>query len=383
MDEIRNMPWNGFTVASTFSGAGGSSLGYRMAGFRVLYASEFVDAAADVYELNKAPYTVVDRRDIREVHGQEILDMAGVEEIDLFDGSPPCDSFSTAGARERLWGKVKKYADREQRSDDLSFEFARILGELQPKTFVVENVSGLVKGTAKGYFKRILNALSDQGYRVKARLLDASWLGVPQARQRIIFIGVRNDLETDPVYPTPLSWQYTLRDAIPWLNSKEARRLKARVIHDTAGQFSNGDITNGPCSTITTTPAHFRVERESDMTMHATGKEWKKLSVGSQSDKYFQLVRSDPKQPVGTVTASGGNAGLASVSHPFECRKFSIAELKRLCSFPDDFKLSGSYANQWTRLGMAVPPVIMREVADAVYNEILLKQRGRHGRATG
>ncbi len=112
----------------------------------------------------------------------------------MLDGSPPCASFSTAGKREEGWGKVKLYSDARQRTDDLFFEYARILKGLQPKVFVAENVAGLVRGTAKGYFKLILAELKDCGYRVEARLLDARWLGVPQMRERVIFVGVRNDL---------------------------------------------------------------------------------------------------------------------------------------------------------------------------------------------
>lgn len=219
MEEIRALPWNGFNAVSTFSGCGGSSLGYRMAGFRMLWASEFVPAAQDTYRANAAPYTILDTRDIREVTGQDILDATGlgVGEIDLFDGSPPCASFSTAGKREASWGQVKKYSDTQQRTDDLFFEYARLIEQTRPRAFVAENVAGLVRGTAKGYFKLILARLRKCGYRVSARVLDASWLGVPQSRNRLIFIGVREDLGTDPVHPAPLPYQYTVRDALPWI----------------------------------------------------------------------------------------------------------------------------------------------------------------------
>ncbi len=126
-------------------------------------------------------------------------------ELDLFDGSPPCASFSTAGKREAGWGKVKDYSDTKQRTDDLFLEYVRLLRGLQPKVFVAENVSGLVKGVAKGYFLEILAALKASGYRVTCRVLDAQWLGVPQQRQRTIFVGVREDLGLDPVHPKAAS----------------------------------------------------------------------------------------------------------------------------------------------------------------------------------
>lgn len=206
MSEIARIKPNGLKVISTFAGGGGSSLGYRMAGFKVLWASEFIDAARDVYQANAAPGTIVDGRDIREVDPVEIMRTVGIApgELDILDGSPPCLSFSTAGKREAGWGEVKKYSDKAQRTDDLFFEFIRFVRAIRPKVFVAENVSGLVKGTAKGYFIEILREMKACGYRVNAQLLDAQWLGVPQQRQRIIFVGVRDDLGIEPVHPKPL-----------------------------------------------------------------------------------------------------------------------------------------------------------------------------------
>jgi DNA (cytosine-5)-methyltransferase 1 len=349
MDEIRALPWNGFNAVSTFSGCGGSSTGYRMAGFRVLWASEFIDAARESYEANKAPYTILDGRDIREVEASDILNATGmgVGELDLFDGSPPCSSFSTAGKREKLWGETKKYSDKAQRTDDLFFEFARLLGGVKPKTFVAENVSGLVKGSAKGYFLEILARLKAEGYVVSARLLDAQWLGVPQTRQRLIFVGVRQDLAerygVAPAHPSPLPYRYSVREALPWI-----------------------------ASTFEKAPP---VEPEADMTPYAVGAEWDKLKQGEQSDRYFQLVRSSLDAPVNTITAAGGNPSTASVSHPLEKRKFSIAELRRLCGFPDDFILAGSFGQQWERLGRSVPPVMMQHIAASVRDRILVPLR--------
>lgn len=374
MEEIRALPWNGFTAASTFSGCGGSSTGYRMAGFKLLWASEFIDAARDSYKANAAPHTIVDGRDIREVQPEDILKATGLKpgELDLFDGSPPCASFSTAGKREAGWGKVKKYSDKEQRTDDLFFEYSRLIRGLQPKTFVAENVSGLIKGTAKGYFLEILKELKSCGYRVSCKVLDAQWLGVPQTRQRTIFIGVREDLGIDPVHPKPLAYRYSVRDALPWIT---------RVVHDTSGQFGVGEITDRPSPAITVgvnsvNSLHFKVdgpEPETDISRYAIGAEWDNLKPGEQSDKYFNLVRTDPDKPSPTVCGSHGNSSTAGITHPHEKRKFTIAELKRICGFPDDFILKGTYAQQWERCGRAVPPVMMSHIAATVRDEILRK----------
>ncbi len=438
MAEIAAVPWNGFKVASTFSGCGGSCLGYRMAGFRVAWASEFIPAAAQTYRLNH-PGTILDTRDIRKVRSVDILDATGLEvgELDLLDGSPPCASFSTAGKREKHWGQAKAYSDTVQRTDDLFFEYVRILEGLRPRVFVAENVSGLVKGVAKGYFLEILARLKACGYRVGCKVLDAQWLGVPQARARTIFIGVREDLGRDPVFPKPLPYRYSLREAIPWIvkvggirdTGFGGRKLQRSdlpaptvmaggaaamnssqfgveaVIHDTKGQFpSAGNVTDRPCPTVGVTNRNqfevrvrggtgaafaekgreFDLDRpaptilgtkpnqvEVDMRGYAVGREWDKLKPGQNSKRYFNLVRPHPDRPCPTVLASHGHPGIASVTHPTEKRKLTIPELKRICAFPDDFVLTGSYSQQWERLGRAVPPVMMAHVARTIRDEIL------------
>lgn len=375
MAEIREIEPNGFNVVSTFAGGGGSSTGYRMAGFKILLASEFVEAARETYRANAAPHTKIDPRDIRQVAGADILTKIGlgVGELDVFDGSPPCASFSTAGKREKGWGEVSSYSDTKQRKDDLFFEYARLIDEMRPKVFVAENVSGLVKGTAKGYFLEILAALkaAGDGYRVRAKLLDAQWLGVPQARQRLIFIGVREDLGREPVFPKPWRFRYSIRDALPWVRSVGSIRG--------TGGFGRSLVTPGsePCPTIMAgggngmNMSQFGVEAEADISRFAIGREWDRIGPVGQSDKYFQLVRPDPLQPCPTITAAGGTGSIASVRHPTEKRKFSIAELKRLCGFPDDFILNGSYAEKWERLGRAVPPLMMKTIAETVRDHIL------------
>lgn len=368
MEEIRAIPWNGYNAISTFSGCGGSSLGYRMAGFRVLWASEFIETARDSYAANKSAGTILDGRDIRLVKPEDILKATRLREgeLDLLDSSPPCASFSTAGKREDGWGKVKKYSETTQRVDDLFFEFARILRGLQPKTFIAENVSGLVKGTAKGYFLEILRELKSSGYNVEARLLDAQWLGVPQMRQRIIFQGIRSDLGLSPSWPTPLKYRYSVRDALPWIASLE---------------HANG--FNGHASTPASTVQAGRpinVETDTDISRFAIGDEWDRLNPGEQSDRYFSLVKADPAKPCPTVMAMATSSA-ATVTHPTEKRKFTIAELRRICGFPDDFVLTGTYPQQWERLGRAVPPVMMSHIARAVRDGVLTQIKEKPGRS--
>jgi DNA-cytosine methyltransferase len=216
MAEIATLPQSGLRIVSTFSGCGGSCLGYRMAGYRVLWANEFLPAAQECYRLNH-PDSILDCRDIRIVQAKDILAAIGLceGELDLLDGSPPCQAFSTAGKRQKGWGKAKRYDNGiAQCNESLFAEYARLLRGLRPKVFLAENVSGLVKGVAKGYFLEILKELKECGYCVEARVLDAQWLGVPQMRQRLIFQGVREDVGRAPAWPRPLPYRYSVREAI-------------------------------------------------------------------------------------------------------------------------------------------------------------------------
>lgn len=353
MREIEQIPWNGYNVVSTFSGGGGSCLGYRMAGYRVLWSNEFIPAAQDTYRANH-PNAYLNTSDIRNVTPEQVLEESGMEvgEIDIFDGSPPCAAFSTAGAREKHWGKAKKYSDTVTRVDDLFFEYTRLLKGLQPKTFVAENVSGLVKGVAKGYFKNIIREMKDCGYEVKARLLNAKYLGVPQARERIIFVGVRNDLcercDVHPTHPSPSLPVYTVGDALANVEQDEEQR--DWLIREWANTITGRDAAKMP--------------KDPDKVIY-----WASFSgTGSK----FNLIRASMRQPSNTVLQTC-SIGAAMPMHPLEDRTYTIPELKRITSIPDDFILTGTYEQQWERLGRMVPPVMMSKVAKTVQTEILDK----------
>jgi DNA (cytosine-5)-methyltransferase 1 len=341
MQEIAALPWNGYKVASTFSGGGGSCLGYRMAGFRVVYANEFIPEARKTYKANH-PNSYLDDSDIRDLTPELLLERAGVKrgELDIFDGSPPCSAFSTAGSREKGWGKVKSYSDGAQCVDDLFYEYARILDGVQPKVFIAENVSGLVKGTAKGYFKRILQALRDCGYNVSCRVLDARWLGVPQMRKRTIFVGVRNDLGIEPTHPKPLPYSYTIGDAL------------LIPPDDTTAKILGPD----------TETYKFWVHTKAGDTL---GNTCKRLT-GRNS--FLTHCKQSPHVAANTVTQ-----GIQQLYHWTQPRTLTLGELRRISGFPDDFILTGTFPQQWERIGRAVPPVMMSKIAATVANEILSK----------
>lgn len=348
MAEVRAVPWNGLTVASTFAGCGGSSLGYRMAGYRVLWANEFVPAALASYRANMREGTVLDGRGITEVTPAEALAAMGLRkgELDVLDGSPPCQAFSTAGKRQHNWGTERSYeGGGRQRNEDLFSEYIRLLAGLSPRAFVAENVSGLVKGVAKGYFLDILAALKGCGYRVEARLLDAQWLGVPQARQRVIFVGVREDLDLAPAFPSPLAYRYSVRDAIPWIARHGVHppgTFTPRFI-DSGGEPAPAIMASGP--------------------------------TGGSGLVITHKGHRSAADPASTVLAHGRGFNEQSLVDGGEKRKFTIAELRRICAFPDDFELTGSYGQQWERLGNSVPPLMMLAVAGALRDRVLLPAR--------
>ena len=313
MREIEAIEPNGLRIVSTFSGCGGSCLGFRMAGYRTLFASEFIPAAADTYRANH-PGVHLDTRDIRQLTAEDVFSVTGLQrgELDVLEGSPPCASFSMAGKREAGWNQVKAYSDTKQRTDDLFFEFARIVDGLQPKVFVAENVKGLTIGKARGYLKEILAALRGCGYKVKCAVLDAQFFGVPQHRERLIFIGVREDIGIEPTFPKPAQKPVPLKAALPHI-----------VARGESGAFGTESFV-------------------------------------------------DSGQPGGCITQTSGTVmSAAGVCHPFEKRKFTIPELKRICGFPDDFVLTGTFAQQWERLGRAVAPPMMAAVASHIRDHIL------------
>ena len=351
MFDIQQIPLNGYNVVSTFSGGGGSCLGYRMAGFNVLWANEFVEEAQKTYRMNH-PDVILDTRDIRTVTADEILAVLGRSrgDIDIFDGSPPCCAFSTAGKREKNWGSERAYSDgKSQQVENLFFEYIRILNGLQPKVFIAENVSGLVKGTAIGYFKEFMHEMKKCGYRVKAQLLNAKYLGVPQSRERLIFIGVRNDLNMDPVFPKPFKYVYSLGDALKTV--KNDHEEVDRLLKD-ADRYAWGQVLKR----IPKNPKHFISGQ--DVTNGVS---------------YFSLRRESMYEPCTTICQSNGVR--SGNSHPLQDRKFTIAELKRITAVPDDFIVTGNYAQQWERLGRMVPPVMMMHIADTVRKEVLDKCR--------
>lgn len=197
LSDLQKVEKNGKTVFSCFSCGGGSSMGYKLAGYDVIGNVEIDPRVMAVYQKNNHPRYpfLMDVREFLKLPREKIPDE--LFSLDILDGSPPCSVFSTAGEREKGWNKEKVFREGQakQKLDDLFFYFISIAQRLQPKVVIAENVSGLLKGNAKGYVNEIFKAFDAAGYKVQLFLLNAAFMGVPQKRERCFFIAHRKDLD--------------------------------------------------------------------------------------------------------------------------------------------------------------------------------------------
>ena len=332
------------TVISTFSGGGGSSEGYRMAGYQVLAAVEQVQTARDTYAANH-PDTHLLAADVRDLSAADLLDATGLErgELDLFDGSPPCQAFSTAGPGSKGWNTGKALHDDgsvRSGSQEMFLEFARLLDGLRPRAFVAENVPALAEGRAAGLYNAFMAALAAPGYRVRAYILDASRLGVPQRRRRLFITGVREDLGLSPPIPAPLPGPRPSMCAALDLDPQDLL-LMHRVAP--GGKLSAWPVTR-PSPTIT-----------------ADG-------VANVSRGQHGLRTSRPRPASDPET---GNSLLGPGVKAPNSGQLTLAEVRILCGFPPGYVLAGSHAERWRRLGNAVPPPMTAAVARAMADEVL------------
>jgi len=314
------------TVVSTFAGCGGSSLGYSMAGYRELLAVEWDEMAATTFKLN-FPAVPMFHGDITALSVEECLSLAGIRkgELDVLDGSPPCQGFSTAGSR--------KYADSR---NNLFMEYVRLLRGLKPRCFVAENVSGMVQGKMKLIFAEVLRELKASGYRVRARLLNAMYYGVPQSRERLIFIGIREDLDLEPSHPKGQTIPITTWQAIGHLGNEQIPE-RGHVWLDESPQGRNT-------------------------------KTWVKAMKAKPGENYAgQRIRGRWDRSSFTLTTGFPVHYLSSVGcHPRFTRTYSLLERRLLSSFPEPFKFTGTMQAGIKQTGNCVPPLFMRAIAEHV-----------------
>ena len=367
-DVVNASNQNKFNVISTFAGGGGSSTGYRLAGGKILCINEFVEEAQNTYRENY-PDTPILPGDIKQLSGKDFLDIAKLDvgELDILDGSPPCSAFSVAGKLSHSrdgkhsdgWGQTKNYSDGKmvENIEDLFFEFLRVADDIRPKVIIAENVKGLTIGEAKEYFNKIQNTFEDIGYDVVAKVLDSRYFGISQTRTRVFFIGVRNDITEKAglnfmtignVFPQELPDVVPLKDALIDLeyDAEEVKYLTDKFTKTAYWRDTGSKMEIDPPKVLT------------GMDYHHKG-------------HHFNLKRVSQYQPAPTLTAMGSNDTTAGAFHWAEPRKLTIGELKRIQSLPDDFKLTGKWNQKSERIGRMVPPLMMKAIADSVYNKVL------------
>lgn len=327
-------------VFGTFICGGGSSMGYKLAGYHHLGGVEIDPNIAAIYKKNHNPEHLY-VEDLRNFNERTDLPPE-LYALDLLDGSPPCSTFSMAGSREKAWGKKKQFAEGQalQTLDDLVFVYCDTIAKLMPKVFLLENVKGLTAGNAKSYLKRIVGKLREVGYEVQVFVLNAASMGVPQRRERTFVIGHRKEF------------------ALPklTLNFSEKPILFKEVIDksDMSSDFTEYEHN------------FFNNRIDTDRTMGDTS-----LRLQGKNAGYARpWVYSDKVCP---TMATGKNY---LVDFP---RTMNDREIMLCGSYPIDYKSPNKEKLRWM-VGMSVPPVMTAQVAYQIYKQWLFKINGKESK---
>lgn len=303
-----------FNVISTFAGGGGSSMGYRLAGGKVLCVNEFVEEAIKTYTHN-FPDTKVIPGDIKNLSGFDLMNAVGVKqgELDILDGSPPCSAFSLAGKRHKNWNKTKLYSDGKKvdNIEDLFLEYIRIATDIQPKVIIAENVRGLTIGKAVTKLNEFIREFENipPGYIVTYEVLSACDFGVPQERPRTFFVCIRQDvadkvglhmfnLNTE-VIPRPTSGLITMREALAdvALDMDEIQMLKDYIQNNSENQrYWLSILPKNPTKRVN--PCSPEIPKELN-----------------PNENYFTLIRTCADMPSPTLTANGSKRSGAGLFH--------------------------------------------------------------------
>lgn len=327
---------HGKKVFGTFICGGGSSMGYKLAGYHHLGGVELDPKIAEIYKKNQHPQHLfnMDIRDFNKIANEDLP--PELFTLDLLDGSPPCSTFSTAGSREKAWGKEKQFAEGQklQTLDDLVFVYCDTIAKLQPKCCLLENVSGLVKGNAKTYAKAIVKKLNEIGYDVQIFLLNGATMGVPQARQRVFFIGHKKEYKLpklvlnfneDPIYFGEIQED----DNTKTLTDHQFEVWSQRIKSDTCF-FDTIERTKGKGSAFNY--RYFHKERVAD-------------TLGASRHNYI------------------------TYDYP---RQINDNEMKLIGSYPMDYHCPDEKTLGFL-VGMSVPPVMTAQIAYEIYKQWLSK----------
>ena len=302
---IRNMK-----VVSLFSGAGGLDLGFIRAGHRIIWANDLYSDAVETYRANIGDHVVC--RDISEVRSEDI------PECDIVIGGFPCQGFSVANTKRH----------ESDARNKLYLQLLRVVSDKRPKFFLAENVKGILHFAGGKVYERILSDMRSLGYRVKSRLFNAADYGVPQKRERVVFVGVRNDIDFDYEFPAPTHDKNCANGLSRWVGVGEA--------------FANIPDPDRP----------------NKLPNHVYSKY--KLNFNG----YIGHRRLDPAKPAPTVTARGDDkGGVVILPHPGNMRRMTGRELATVQSFPLDFEFKGPLSSVYRQIGNAVPPLFAEALA--------------------
>ena len=330
-------PWNGVKVMSTFACGGGSTMGYKRAGCEVIAANDIDPEMAWHYKRNHSPrhYFLCPIRDLLTADLPE--ELFG---IDIFDGSPPCSTFSTAGSREDAWGKDKVFREGQAKQvlSDLFFDWIAMVGRLKPRVAIAENVKGMLIGNAKGYTRMVVQELDRIGYRTQVFLVNAADCGVPQRRERVFFVCARKDLNLPPLALAPKSRWVGVGEATSDLQTLTSAEL------------------------IETKPTPLDLQwwhktKPGDGSGYATARE---REGGKRAA--FTHIRLSEHTPSNSLLAND------NTKHWGVCRSLTLREWKRLGSFPDDYIAKSDKIGKYM-IGMSVPPKMAEQVARAVCSQ--------------
>ncbi len=320
-------PVRQFNSIELFAGGGGLALGMSLAGFHHVLLNEFETAACKTLKTNKPEWNVIEG-DVRHI---DFTPLRG--KIDFLSGGFPCQAFSYAG----------KGAGFNDTRGTLFFELARAVKEIQPKVFMGENVKGLISHENGRTFETIKNTIAELGYTlVKPRVLRAIMYQVPQKRERLILIAIRNDIAQNVEFhwPTPYHKVLTLRDA-----------LYKSVIYDNDVPISEG--------------AQYPEKKKRVLAMVPQGGDWRNLPEEVAKDymggswllgggKTGMARRLSLDEPSLTLTCSPCQKQTERC-HPLETRPLSVREYARIQTFPDNWVFQGSMSDKYKQIGNAVP----------------------------
>lgn len=327
----------GFSVASFFSGAGGLDLGFHQAGFDVLWANEFDKSITPTLRSN-FPQTHVDDRSIVEIEPEDLPDVAGII------GGPPCQSWSEAGAGRGL----------EDLRGQVFLDYIRIVKAKRPAFFLAENVSGMLSRRHSAALAFLIEQMEELGYGFSYRLLNAADYGVPQDRERVFFVGYREDVGKEFTFPPPVpeGSRTTLRDAI-WDLQDTAVPAANRVTSIPRGSVPNHEYMTGGFSTIYMSRNRVRSWDEQSFTIQAGARH---APIHPQAPKMVKV---------------GKDTQVFAPGEEDRYRRLTVREAARIQTFPDDFEfLYSKVSDGYKMVGNAVPALLARVLAERVLADL-------------